>query len=258
MLFLGTKLSIVFDWCFGDLYTNYPIIPGSAFDRNKFYLIENLNSAENQDYLAYLFLTVPGVFNLHVKNKFDIRYYECSFVVDPVLKTESAELSLNGIVLQTVLTKCLGIFPEWKQRLSVSYKAGYNMFHFTPIQELGESKSSYSIRNHHKFNPNIFMTDSSSEDDLKSLIKSIHLEWGMFSIVDVVWNHVSNDSEWIYLYPEAAYNLKNFPHLRPAFLLDRALWYLNKKIMNGQLQHIGISNTLSSEHDLSNLAIYLR
>ncbi|XP_047142337.1 glycogen debranching enzyme isoform X1 [Hydra vulgaris] len=254
----GLKLSIVFDCCFGDLYTNYPIISGSAFDRRKFYCIKNLNSVEDQDYLGSLYLTVPGVFNLYVEDKFGARCYQCTIIVDPVLRAITGELNLDGIVLQTVLTKCLGIFPEWKNRLEVSFKAGYNMLHFSPVQELGKSKSSYSIKNHHKFNSEIFADDSSSEKDLNSLIKSIHQEWQMFSIIDVVWNHVSNDSEWILQHPEASYNLKNSPHLRPAFLLDRALWYLNKKISNGHLENMGISKNLRSEEDFSRFSIYLR
>ena len=52
---------------------------------------------------------------------------------------------LDGICCITHITKLLGPLTEWQKRLEVSYRAAYNMIHFTPIQQLGSSKSAYSI-----------------------------------------------------------------------------------------------------------------
>ena len=54
-------------------------------------------------------------------------------------------LPLDSVVLQTVITKLLGPLTEWDSRLRVARETGYNMIHFTPIQELGSSNSAYAL-----------------------------------------------------------------------------------------------------------------
>lgn len=64
------------------------------------------------------------------------------FVVDPDLG-----YSPDSIACQTYITKLLGPLTEWKERLRAAKECGYNMVHFTPVQQLGSSRSAYSIRN---------------------------------------------------------------------------------------------------------------
>ena len=54
---------------------------------------------------------------------------------------------------QTVLSKLLGPFDEWRGRLQVARQSGYNMLHFTPLQPLGESHSAYCLSDQHALNP---------------------------------------------------------------------------------------------------------
>jgi glycogen debranching enzyme len=76
------------------------------------------------------------------------------FLVDPVLSVGRGEnISMGCLQVQTVITKLLGVFPEWENRLAVARETGYNMIHFTPVQELGISNSAYSIRDQLKFSP---------------------------------------------------------------------------------------------------------
>jgi len=58
------------------------------------------------------------------------------FLVDPDLKVGRAlkQIPLEGIACQTVLSKNLGPFSTWNNRLMVAKKSGYNAIHFTPMQ----------------------------------------------------------------------------------------------------------------------------
>jgi len=69
-------------------------------------------------------------------------------------------LPMDAIQLQTVLPKLLGTADQWRDRLFVSHRTGYNMVHFTPLQKLNaESNSSYSISD--QLQPNPTFTSSS-------------------------------------------------------------------------------------------------
>ncbi|VDO29924.1 unnamed protein product [Heligmosomoides polygyrus] len=71
------------------------------------------------------------------------------FLVMPALMVNGQRLPLDGVACQTHLTKLLGSFSNWEDRLRVSKESGYNMIHLTPIHELGVSNSSYSLSDHH-------------------------------------------------------------------------------------------------------------
>lgn len=86
------------------------------------------------------------------------------FIVDPVFTVGKSDkpLTMDAIQLQTVLPKLLGPLSEWKERLLVALKSGYNMIHFTPLQLLNsESNSSYSISDQLTLNPT-FSTEGES------------------------------------------------------------------------------------------------
>lgn len=157
------------------------------------------------------------------------------FHVAPTLRAGpggAARIPLDGVAMQTVLAKSLGPLPRWENTLRVAKETGYNMIHFTPIQELGGSNSSYSIANQLKLNPR-FGQDTGREvtfADVENIVAKIKNDWNMLSICDVVLNHTANETSWVAEHPEATYNCGSCAYLRPAALLDAALAALTARV----------------------------
>ncbi|CAG9785344.1 unnamed protein product [Diatraea saccharalis] len=98
------------------------------------------------------------------------------FQVSPTLRVGGGEVvPLDGVMCQTVLAKCLGPLSRWEATLQVAHDAGYNMIHFTPVQELGASNSSYSIANQLRLNP-AFGADASFAD-VENLVTKMRTDW---------------------------------------------------------------------------------
>lgn len=189
------------------------------------------------------------------------------FVVDPDLG-----YSPDSISCQTVITKLLGPLTQWRSRLAVSHNCGYNMIHFTPPQQLGSSRSAYSISNQlrldlsylppgrqfsevpvtftNRCNQQKTLNVDSAFLEVRQELQNLRHQCGILSIVDVVWNHTSFDTPWLIQHPEAGYNLMNSPHLRPAYALDVVLSQFSQEIVNGDWENVGLHPTISSEHDI--------
>ena len=160
-----------------------------------------------------------------------------NFYVDPVLTINEGIVPIEAITLQTVLPKCLGAFEQWEDKLEFSARSGYNMIHFTPVQELGRSQSSYSIYDQLKLNAKLFSHEDPGHNDedqrwkkLEHLVQKLETKFNMLSITDLVWNHTADNSPWLAQHPEAGYNLDNSPHLKAAFDFDEAIIQFSKLI----------------------------
>jgi glycogen debranching enzyme len=68
----------------------------------------------------------------------------------------------------------------------------------------------------------------------------MHTEWRVLSLTDLVFNHTSKDSPWLWEHPECAYNLENSPHLRPAYILDCALRQFSDEVAENKWASKGI------------------
>ncbi|CAK1552429.1 unnamed protein product [Leptosia nina] len=253
------------------LYTNYIVIDKALpaektdlieFDRNQYYLLEwcrttvESNSGEaslTENLGTGLLVTDTDAFcELRLERAGSFHYYFVYdspesrvgpqgsgwFAVNPTLSAGGCELPLDGLMCQTVLTKCLGPLARWERTLRVAHESGYNMIHFTPVQELGASRSSYSIADQMKLNPR-FNDPSTGRTatfaDLEKLISKMHNDWKMLGICDVVLNHTANETPWLADHPEATYNCAECPHLRPAALLDAALARFSARVGTGLL-----------------------
>ena len=173
--------------------------------------------------------------------------------MDPVLRVGQYDekLPLDSVTCQTVLAKSLGPFNEWESRLEVSKKSGYNMIHFTPLQELGYSNSSYSLADQRKVNPKFNIgSKPCTFDDVEKLVKKMQTEWEVLSLTDLVYNHTANNTSWIQEHPECVYNCVNSPHLKPAYFLDRILWHLSIEVGEGRWIDHGLPAEIRTEEHL--------
>uniref|UniRef100_A0A914BV47 Glycogen debranching enzyme n=1 Tax=Acrobeloides nanus TaxID=290746 RepID=A0A914BV47_9BILA len=168
---------------------------------------------------------------------------------------DSITLKLNSLSSITHLSKLLGPFNEWEDRLRVAHEAGYNAIHLTPIQELGESNSSYSIGDYLKLNP--AFGDGYTFKDVKKFVDKMEHEWGVITIQDVVWNHAAKSSTWLKEHPECGYTCANSPHLRPAYVVDRLLQHFSKEISEGKWESQGIPALINSAEHLKSLKTIL-
>uniref|UniRef100_A0A3B4Y131 Glycogen debranching enzyme n=1 Tax=Seriola lalandi dorsalis TaxID=1841481 RepID=A0A3B4Y131_SERLL len=246
------------------VYTNYPP-KDQEFDRLQFRPLDWVypNSQEDDcDKYCRLDLRVAGSYQY---------YFSCGWVdtervgggyivVDPVLRVGANNdiLPLDCISCQTYVAHGVGPLDSWLDRVRVAKETGYNMIHFTPLQKLGSSGSCYSISDQLELNP-AFSPGGKSYTwrDVGDLVEMLRRDWNMVCITDVIYNYTAVDSEWIHLHPECGYNLVNSPHLKPAWLLDRALWHLSCEVADGKYTEQGVPALIEHEQHIHALCCVL-
>ena len=117
---------------------------------------------------------------------------------------------------------------------------------------MGGSLSCYSLKDQLNLNPAYNDPDGKSYTmkDVGELVQKMRREWKVLSISDIVLNHTANESPWLKDHPEAAYNLINSPHLKPAYLLDRLLYYVSVDIGENKYKDRGIPDGITNEDQL--------
>uniref|UniRef100_A0A668A3N5 Glycogen debranching enzyme n=1 Tax=Myripristis murdjan TaxID=586833 RepID=A0A668A3N5_9TELE len=236
------------------VHTNYPD-EGRRFERNTFRVLPWNNPTgkeDDSDKFCCLDLKIAGSYQYYFGHGNMKRSGGGYIVVDPVLRIGADDqiLPLDCITIQTYLSKCLGHLDDWPDRLRVAKESGYNMIHFTPLQTLGESRSCYSLADQLTFSPEFSREGQSySWADVGGLVEKLKREWNMLCITDVVYNHTAANSQWIKEHPECGYNLVNSPHLRPAWVLDRAIWHLTTRMADGRYSAKGLpANVTNDDH----------
>jgi hypothetical protein len=177
-------------------------------------------------------LTTPGPLKLTLSNE-DNNLSVFYILVEPKAYINDTEVSIDGIQIQTVLSKSLGKVRQWESHYKECEFLKYNFIHFTPIQELGSSDSLYSIRNQIAINPHFFDDEALGEAErfnlFKNAVKDYKKKYNVGGFVDIVLNHTAINSDWLYKNPDSGYNLFNTPHLNVAYEMDKILLEYSKR-----------------------------
>ena len=164
--------------------------------------------------------------------------------VEPKLTLGNNILPLDSLSVFSVISKFMGRYPDdWEKHLKGIARRNYNMVHFTPLTERGNSNSPYSIYDQCKFDPWCF---PNGEKDIATMITKMENEHGLLGLTDVVWNHTANNSKWLEDHPEAGYNIETAPWLESALELDNALLKFGN-----ELASYGLPTTLANVDDLN-------
>ncbi|CAK7245302.1 MAG: bifunctional 4-alpha-glucanotransferase/amylo-alpha-1,6-glucosidase [Sporothrix thermara] len=163
--------------------------------------------------------------------------------VAPRLRLDGRPLPLEALSVFSVISKFLGKYPnDWERHLRGVSDRGYNMIHFTPLQQRGESNSPYSLYDQLAWDPLCFPR---GEQDVQDMVRSLEKNHALLSLTDIVLNHTANNSPWLLEHPDAGYNLKTAPHLEAAYLLDTKLLELGDRLAD-----MGLPTDLKGTDDL--------
>ena len=164
--------------------------------------------------------------------------------VEPKLTLGGAALPLDALAIFSVVSKFMGRYPhDWDKHLRGIGARGYNMVHFTPLQQRGESNSPYSLYDQLTFDPHNF---PSGEEDVAQMVRNMEEEHELLALTDVVFNHTANNSKWLEEHPEAGYNIQTAPWLQSALELDDALL-----AYSDELEELGLPTDIKTEEQLS-------
>lgn len=230
----------------GTFFINVPK-EGQEFKRDNFQEIP-LSSSFTQDTTFKVPIYHPGPYSFYIayenEKEQPAETKPSYFVVPPNLTVNDKYVPFNAINIQTVVSKWAGPLDNWDKLFGYISDKGYDMIHFTPLQERGSLNSPYSIRDQLQFDPDLFT-------DTEKAIQFIHKtteNHNLLSLTDVVWNHTSDDSPWLREHPDAGYNALTAPHLKAAIELDKALMDYSDK-----LPELGLPTEIKGEDDLKKL-----
>lgn len=231
----------------GVFQTNAPPDSETPFNREKVYDYP-LSSSFHKDISVDIPLYKAGTYSFAIsydsEQKTPAQTEQFYFNVPPQLFVNSKYLPFNSVNIQTAVSKWIGPLDQWEKYFAYVAQKGYNMVHFTPLQERGLSDSPYSIYDQLTFDPNLF----SSNEEALSVIKKMTAKNGLLTMTDVVFNHTADNSAWIRDCPDAGYNAETAPHLQAAIELDQALFDFSDRLAEWNLP-----TELKSEADLDRI-----
>jgi glycogen debranching enzyme len=134
------------------------------------------------------------------------------------VKDEIINLPLSGVSLLSTVSKWMGPVSKWQDFFAEASDRGYNMLHWTPLQERGDSNSPYSIKDQLRYEPSMFDDPQSVEDDggvakMEEVLDLARDRYGLLHLTDVVLNHTANNSPWLEEHPEAGQSIVSIASL---------------------------------------------
>lgn len=206
-----------------------------------------LDTSLHRDINVKIPIYKSGTYNFYIRYETEQGEAETDkfyFNVPPNLRINDEFVPFNSINIQSVVSKWIGPLDHWDEFFKeISYK-GYNMIHFTPLQERGESDSPYSIFDQLRFDSGLFK----SNDFAIKFIKDLMAKYKLMSLTDMVWNHTANNSDWIQEFPDVGYNEETAPHLRAAIELESKLLDFSSSLLD-----LGYSTKIGSIEDIDKL-----
>ena len=166
---------------------------------------------------------------------------------------DKTHIPLDGLSMITLVSKWMGTLEDWKPFFKEASDRGYNMVHYTPLQQRGQSMSPYSIADQLAYDRALFGAawKGSKEDGTVAMIHTLKMardEFGLMSLTDVVLNHTADNSVWLEEHPEAGYSPLNTPHLSPALEIDDVMIEFS-----GSLEANDLPTTIKSQSDIDML-----
>lgn len=239
----------------GSLWVNIPNA-GEPFERSKFREYK-LKPVFNRTLQIDVPITCAGAFSFYttysplpdfsvepVKAPEPTRTPTHYVDVEPTLTVAGSRLPLDSLSIMSVVSKFMGKFPhDWDKHLRGIAGRGYNMVHFTPLQQRGESNSPYSLYDQLAWDTEMF---PAGEKDVSKMIKTMEEKYDLLGLTDVVFNHTANNSKWLEGHPEAGYNVETAPWLESALELDDALLKYG-----AELEQLGLPLEFENAEDLN-------
>ena len=138
------------------------------------------------------------------------------------------KIPLNKIQLQSVLSKNLGKLSNFENYYKELSLLKYNFIHLTSIQTLSSSENLFCIKEQNEISDLFFEEKEKLSKEEKILkfkenMSLLRTNYHIGSIIDIVLNQTSIESNWIYENPECGYTLDNCPWLTVAYELDKLL-----------------------------------
>ena len=206
----------------------------------------------------------PGIFTFLIlykskeTNKFQLT--EPFFIlVNPIIdlgKDDNGDLNkitLSKIQLQSVLSKNLGKLSNFENYYKEVSLLKYNFIHFTSIQSLSSSDNLFSLKNQNEISDSFFEEKLSNEEKLNKFKENINLlreKYHIGSLINIILNQTSIESNWLYENPECGYTLENCPWLTVSYELDKLLVNYSNLFLNGKVS-CESAPYINNENDLN-------